>query len=126
MIQISNNLQHDVKKLFRELRDIFFTFPISKEKLILLGEWLFEYGNLSQKSGCLDKIFPSEILDDTSILQLMNSHKYIVKAIVENTSDSTEFMAKLKAMALSNRADDETLKELCKYLNIRLKAKGAK
>lgn len=118
LVGIAEELQHEIKKLFLDIRDIFLSSSITTEKLILYGDWLFKYGNLSQKIGCLEKILPSEIIDDNMIIRMLYEHKEIVKGMVDHSQDPSEFLDKLKAMALGNRKDDESLADLCKYLCI--------
>lgn len=49
---------------------------------------------------------------------MLYEHKEIVKGMVDHSQDPSEFLDKLKAMALGNRKDDESLADLCKYLCI--------
>ena len=118
IIAVSNDMKHDLVKLFMEIRDYFLTSTITLERLRYLGHWLFDYGNLDKKTGCLEKILPSEILDDTAIIEFMYKHKNIVKGMIANSINSSEFISKLQSMLSSSRKDDEKVKEICSYLGI--------
>lgn len=118
IITISEDLHHDVKKLFMEIRDIFLTSTINSPKLKYFGNWLFKYANMTQKAGCLERILTSEILDDDVIVQMMCDHKEAVKGMMEHSTDTTEFVSKLESMLSGSRKDNSDFVELCKYLGI--------
>lgn len=118
LIDISKEIKHDVRGLFIDIRDIFLNSSITNAKLKYFGEWLFEYANMTQKSGCLDKILPSELLDDEDIIIMMNRNRDDVKEMIERSNNATEFISKLKAMALGNRKGNTELIELCNYIDI--------
>lgn len=118
VLEISKDLKHDVKRLFMDIRDIYLSVPITEIQLKYFGHWLFDYANLEKKEGCLERILPSEYLDDTTIISYMNNHKDVVKGMVEHSSDPSEFKEKLLSMLIGSRKDDENLKSLCEYLNI--------
>lgn len=120
IIEISKELKHGVVHLFTDIRDYFMSTTITAEKLKYFGNWIFEYGNLDKKSGCLVGILPSEIIDDNSIIGLLLKNKDVVKSMVEHTSDPSEFKEKLLSMLTGSRKDDDRVNSLCSYLDIRV------
>lgn len=120
IIAISNDVKHDISRLFRDLRDLFLTSSINAPQLRYFGQWMFDYANLDKKDGCLEKILPSELLDDTTIIEYMSNHKEIIKIMVDNSSDPSEFNSKLQSMLEGSRKDNENFKNLCSYLGIKI------
>ena len=118
ILGISNDLNHEVGRLFIDVRDIFLNLAISKEKLLYFGEWLFKYGNLAKKNGCLEKILPTEILDDELVVELLCQHVEVVKGMVTHSEDPAEFLEKMKLMAKGNYSNETAFIELCKNLGI--------
>lgn len=120
VIDICLDMNHDVKRLFKDIRDIFINSGITCEKLKYFGNWLFKYANLEHKLGCLDKILPSELLDDNDIILMMEQNKDVVKGMVEHAADSSEFTSKLESMLKGNKKNNENLKNLCAFLDIEI------
>lgn len=119
VIEISIDVKHDVKKLFREIRDIFISKSvITAPKLKYFSQWIFEFGNLEQKTESLDRLLPSEILDDATVIDLMISHKDIVKSMIQQSSNTKEFILKMQSMLDGNYKNDSAFSELCDYLEI--------
>lgn len=120
IITISNDVKHDISRLFRDIRDLFLTSSINAPQLEYFGQWMFDYASLEKKDGCLEKILPSELLDDTTIIEYMFKHKEIIKIMVNKSFDSSEFNSKLLSMLEGSRRGEENLKNLCSYLNIKI------
>lgn len=117
-IEIALDLKHDIQRLFRDIRDIFMSTTISSQKLLFFGEWLFQYGNLDHKSGCLERILPSEMLDNDEIIGLITRNKEVVKVMMEKSEDSSEFISTMRSMLTGTRSCDEGFKVLCDFLEI--------
>lgn len=49
---------------------------------------------------------------------MMAANKDIVKDMVQNSSDSTEFIETLTTLRKGSLSDNEDLKELCDYLDL--------
>lgn len=120
IIGICIGMSHDVKRLFMDIRDIFLNSSITIEKLKYFGNWLFKYANLDHKAGCLDKILPSELLDDNDIILMMEQNKDVVKGMVEYAADTSEFTSKLESMLKGNKKNNDNLKSLCAFLDIEI------
>lgn len=121
IIGICIDMSHDVKRLFMDIRDIFLNSSITREKLKYFGNWLFKYAYIDHKAGCLDKILPSELLDDNDIILMMEQNKDVVKGMVEHADNSSEFISKLESMLQGNKKDNDNLKSLCSFLGIKNK-----
>lgn len=117
-IEIALDLKHDVQRLFRDIRDIFMSTAITSQKLHYFGEWLFRFGNLERKNGCLERILPSEMLDNDEVVRLMEENKEIVKVMMEKSEDSAEFISTMLSMLTGTRSGDEGFKGLCDFLGI--------
>lgn len=117
-IEIALDLKHDVQRLFRDIRDIFMSTAITSQKLHYFGEWLFRFGNLERKNGCLEHILPSEMLDNDEVVRLIEENKEIVKVMMEKSEDSAEFISTMLSMLTGTRSGDEGFKELCDFLGI--------
>ena len=117
-IEIALDLKHDVQRLFRDIRDIFMWTTITSQKLHYFGEWLFRYGDLERKNGCLERILPSEMLDNDTVVGLMAENKEIVKVMIEKSEDGSEFISTMRSMLTGTRNGDERFKGLCDYLEI--------
>lgn len=109
---------YDPSKLFEEIRDHYYTANITMGQLKYYGGWLFKYGNLDKKKDCLNHILPSEKLNNPEIINLMAVNKDVVKGMIQNSSDSTEFTKTLSSLRNSSMPDNEGLKELCNYLGL--------
>lgn len=124
IIAISNDVKHDISRLFRDIRDLFLTSSINAPQLRYFGQWLFDYANLEKKDGCLEKILPSELLDDKTIIEYMFKHKEVIKIMVDKSLDPSEFNSKLQSMLEGSSKEDENFKNLCSYLDIKVKDKN--
>ena len=120
VIDICLDMNHEVKRLFMDIRDIFINSGITCEKLKYFGNWLFKYADLEHTLGCLDKILPSELLDDNDIILMMEHNKDVVKGMVEHAADSSEFISKLESMLQGNKKDNDNLKNLCAFLDVEI------
>lgn len=118
VICISEEMGHEVNRLFMDIRDIFLNSGITKEKLKYFGKWLFKYSGLDRKTGCLEKILPSELIDDNDIILLMVQYKDVVKRMVEHAVDDSEFTDKLKSMMRGSKKEDSQLMILCDFLGL--------
>ena len=118
ILSISNDLNHEVGRLFIDVRDIFLNSSISKKKLLYFGDWLFKYGNLTKKKGSLEKILPTEILDDELVVELLCQQVEVVKGMVAHSEDPAEFLEKMRLMAEGNYSNETAFIDLCKNLGI--------
>lgn len=118
-IEIALDLKHDVQRLFRDIRDIFMSTTITSQKLHYFGDWLFRFGNLERKNGCLERILPSEMLDNNDVIGLMTKNKEIVKVMMEKSEDSSEFISTMRSMLSGTRSSDDGFKGLCDFLGIK-------
>lgn len=117
-IEIALDLKHDVQRLFREIRDIFMSTTITSQKLHYFSEWLFLYGNLECKRGCLERIQPLEMLDNDEVIRLMVENKEVVIVMIEKSEDSSEFISTMCLLLTGTRSGDEGFKGLCDFLRI--------
>lgn len=117
-ISVLKDNDYDPGKIFREIRDNYFSAAITTEQMRYYVGWLFEYGNLDRKKDCLNHILPSEKLNNSEIISMMAANKDIVKDMVQNSSDSTEFIETLTTLRKGSLSDNEDLKELCDYLDL--------
>ena len=118
IISVAEEMKHDVKRLFVDIRDYFLNAGITDEKLKYFGKWMFQYSDLDHNANSLEKILPSELIDDYDTIKLMDDNRVIIKEMMDNAEDSSEFREKLQSMLIGNKKDCESLQSLCSYLGI--------
>ncbi|WP_308765602.1 P-loop NTPase fold protein [uncultured Bacteroides sp.] len=121
VIKISNEVGRDLKPFFRGIRDLFISQnSITREKLRYFGMWLFHFANMQNKSDALEKILPTDQLDDPEVIKIIIQNAPIVKAMVEKSNDSSEFMKKIEALLKGAYKENNDFKELCNVLGINI------
>lgn len=118
---ISNLERHKkgLKTIFKNIRDVLCESAdsISKEMFLFFGEWLFEYSNLKDKNDSLRKIFPSNIIKNDDILEVIIKYKEKMPEIISN-ADSDDYNGFKEALKEFAQEEKEKAIELAKYLNI--------
>ncbi len=79
---------------------------------------MFRGGNLERKNGCLERILPSEMLDNDEVIALIAKNKEITKVMMEKSEDNSEFVSTMRSMLTGTRSGDEGFKGLCAFLGI--------
>ena len=79
---------------------------------------LFKYGKLKENPKSLEKIFPTEFIDNDEIINLLIEHKEIVKVLVDNSQNSNEFKQKIKALLTGRKKSDKQFVEFCASIGI--------
>lgn len=127
VIKISNDVGRDLKPFFRDIRDLFISHnSITREKLRYFGMWLFHFANMQNKSDALEKIFPTDQLEDPEVIKIIIQNAPIVKAMVEKSNNSSEFMKKMEALLKGTYKENDEFKELCNILGIKIKVSEEK
>lgn len=119
VIKISKEVGRDLSEFFTSIRDIFVSSAsITSEKIKYFGKLLFKYGKLEENPKSLEKIFPTEFIDNDEIINLLIEHKEIVKVLVDNSQNSNEFKQKIEALLTGRKKSDKQFIEFCSSIGI--------
>lgn len=120
VIKISEDIGRNLSEFFTGIRDIFVSSAsITSEKIKYFGKLLFKYGKLEDNPKSLEKIFPTEFIDNDEIINLLIEHKEIVKVLVANSQNSNEFKQKVEALLTGRKNSDKQFVEFCESIGIR-------
>ena len=120
VIKISEDIGRNLSEFFTGIRDIFVSSAsITSEKIKYFGKLLFKYGKLEDNPKSLEKIFPTEFIDNDEIINLLIEHKEIVKVLVANSQNSNEFKQKIEALLTGRKNSDKQFVEFCESMGIR-------
>ncbi|MBO5498241.1 MAG: hypothetical protein J5990_02455 [Bacteroidales bacterium] len=120
VIKISEDIGRNLSEFFTGIRDIFVSSAsITSEKIKYFGKLLFKYGKLEDNPKSLEKIFPTEFIDNDEIINLLIEHKEIVKVLVANSQNSNEFKQKIDALLTGRKNSDKQFVEFCESIGIR-------
>ena len=121
VIKISEDIGRNLSEFFTGIRDIFVSSAsITSEKIKYFGKFLFKYGKLEDNPKSLEKIFPTEFIDNDEIINLLIEHKEIVKVLVANSQNSNEFKQKIEALLTGRKNSDKQFVEFCESIGIRI------
>lgn len=119
VIKISEEVGRDLSEFFTSIRDIFVSSAsITSEKIKYFGKLLFKYGKLEENPKSLEKIFPTEFIDNDEIINLLIEHKEIVKVLVDNSQNSNEFKQKIEALLTARKKSDKQFIDFCASIGI--------
>ena len=117
---ISKEVGRNLSEFFTSIRDIFISSAsITPEKIKYFGKLLFEYGKLEESPQSLEKIFPTEYIDDDEIILLLIENKEKVKVLVDNSENSNDFKQKIEALLKGRKNSDKQFVEFCESIGIR-------
>ena len=120
VIKISEDIGRNLSEFFTGIRDIFVSSAsITSEKIKYFGKLLFKYGKLEDNPKSLEKIFPTEFIDNDEIINLFIEHKEIVKVLVANSQNSNEFKQKIEVLLTGRKNSDKQFVEFCESIGIR-------
>ena len=120
VIKISEDIGRNLSEFFTGIRDIFVSSAsITSEKIKYFGKLLFKYSKLEDNPKSLEKIFPTEFIDNDEIINLLIEHKEIVKVLVANSQNSNEFKQKIEALLTGRKNSDKQFVEFCESMGIR-------
>lgn len=112
---------YNINQIVYEVRNIFIqSSSMDVKRFVYFGDLLFKYGNLKNKQGALKGIFPTEILENDSVLTIIKNHKESFKELLVSTSDAdkTDHLAKLKALITSKYSNDTNIVDLAKFVGV--------
>lgn len=119
VIKISEDVGRDLSEFFTSIRDIFISSAsITSEKIKYFGKLLFKYGKLEENPKSLEKIFPTEFIDNDEIIKILIENKEIVKVLVDNCQNSNEFKQKIEGLLTGRKNSDKQFAEFCESLRI--------
>ena len=119
VIKISEEVGRNLSGFFTGIRDIFVnSASITSEKIKYFGKLLFKYGKLEDNPKSLEKIFPTEFIDNDEIIDLLIENKEKVKVLVDNSENSNDFKQKIEALLKGRKKGDEVFAEFCKSIGI--------
>ena len=91
---------------------------MTPELFNFIGEWLFKYSKLEDKKESLRTIFPSTILDNNDIIQMIIQHQDIMKKIVDNSEEDQDFNDKMQSLLDGKYKDKQTFIDFADRLGI--------
>ena len=112
---------YNINQIVYEVRNIFIqSSSMDVKRFVYFGDLLFKYGNLKNKQGALKGIFPTEILENDSVLTIIKNHKESFKELLISTSDAdkTDHLAKFKALITSKYSNDTNIVDLAKFVGV--------
>ena len=119
VIKISEEVGRDLSEFFTGIRDIFVSSAsITSEKIKYFGKLLFKYGKLEDNPKSLEKIFPTEFIDNDEIIKLLIENKEIVKVLVANSQNSYEFRQKIESLLTGRKKSDKQFIDFCASIGI--------
>lgn len=112
LLSIYHSLGYDVKTFFIDTLKKFNTTQPTKEKIIALAPWLFQYvGNdLETNQDYLFKYLATEILEDDTIIDILYNNKQLI-----SFRKPEDFKRKIKQLAESNGNESSKIWMLAKY-----------
>ena len=90
---------------WKNLRDGFCnaTYIMDKQKLVFLGKYLFEYGQLEEKSNSLRTIIPMNLLEDDDVASLLVEYEdKFIKLLKAETKEAKEYRNKIEDIVSKN------------------------
>lgn len=119
LINIYVKLGQDIKGFFIAIRDLFIGMSsITNEKIKYFGPWLFKYAKLNDKPNILSKIFPTELIDDKTIIDLFIENKHTLKDMFVKEDNNLEFINKMKDFYAGKYKESEPFIDFYNHLEI--------
>ena len=116
---ISKEVGRNLSEFFTSIRDIFISSAsITPEKIKYFGKLLFEYAKLEESPQSLEKIFPTEYIDDDEIILLLIENKEKIKVLVANSQNSYEFRQKIESLLTGRKKSDKQFIDFCASIGI--------
>lgn len=120
IISLSEKNKRSFVSTFKDVRDYFCSGQVTMtpELFNFIGEWLFKYSKLEDKKESLRTIFPSTILDNNDIIQMIIQHQDIMKKIVDNSEEDQDFNDKMQSLLDGKYKDKQTFIDFADRLGI--------
>lgn len=91
---------------WKNLRDGFCnaTYTMDKQKLVFLGKYLFEYGQLEENLSSLRTIIPMNLLEDDDVASLLVEYEdKFIKLLKAETNEAKEYRNEIRNIVLNNQ-----------------------
>lgn len=91
---------------WKDIRDNFCnaTYTMDKQKLVFLGKYLFEYGQLEENSSSLRTIIPMSLLEDDDVLSLLVEYEdEFIQLLKDETDEAREYRNKIRSIVSNNQ-----------------------
>lgn len=91
---------------WKNLRDGFCnaTYTMDKQKLVFLGKYLFEYGQLEENLSSLRTIIPMNLLEDDDVASLLVEYEdKFIKLLMAETNEAKEYRNEIRNIVLNNQ-----------------------
>lgn len=91
---------------WKNLRDGFCnaTYTMDKQKLVFLGKYLFEYGQLEENLSSLRTIIPMNLLEDDDVASLLVEYEdKFTKLLKAETNEAKEYRNEIRNIVLNNQ-----------------------
>lgn len=112
-------LKHSLKSMYDEICNLLKNGQrVTAEKLLFFGEDILKYADMTKHSDFVEKLLPTDIIDDDDVLAFVDNN--IDKLKMCNIPD--EFKEKLKELAETTRRDEQDVVNICSVLGIEIAA----
>lgn len=112
-------LKHSLKSMYDEICNLLKNGQrITKAKLLFFGEDILKYTDVAKHADFVEKLLPTDIIDDDDILAFVSDN--IDKLKMCRISD--EFKEKVKELAETTRRDEDNVVNICNVLGIEIAA----
>lgn len=116
-LNICLELKHSVKGMFNEICNILKNGQrITAEKLLYFGDNILKYADMSKHTDFVEKLLPTDIIDDDEVIVFMKDHIEQLKECMI----PEEFKEKLKELTETTRRDEENIVAICNTLGIEI------
>lgn len=116
-LDICLELKHSVKGMYNEICNILKNGQrITAEKLLYFGEDILKYGELTKHTDFVEKLLPTDIIDNDDVIEFIKSHVEQLK----ECNIPEEFKEKIKELAETTRRDEENLIAICNSFGIEI------
>lgn len=119
--QIMDSLDNSFKvRIFKKMRDEFYhgSVEMNEDLFIVVGDWLFEYGEIKQIAGdVLRTIVPISLLDNYEVARIIAKHIDVIQDVLDEENEAKDWLEKAKL--LSKTEENYPLKELVKLFNLK-------
>ena len=118
-LEVLMELKHSVKSMYDEICNLLKNGQrVTKAKLLFFGEDILKYADMTKHADFVEKLLPTEIIDDDGVLAFVSDN--IDKLKMCNIPD--EFKEKVKELAETTRRDEDDVVKICYVLGIEIAA----
>lgn len=122
LMQLALKNKRKLKTLFNDIRDVFCSgnTAMNLSKFNFLGEWLFEYSDLSSKKEALRTILPTSILGNDTVINILIKNSGTVKSMVDNSGEeASDFLNKVESLLNGKYSENDEFISFAKKIGLK-------